>query len=84
MEAKIKADRLDYVRLQGMRQCEITNLESGVIDVERVYEWLDGFVREHNLDVQAICYDPAQYGTLLTQIEKGHPEWARISVRQGH
>lgn len=83
LEAKIKADRLDYVRLQGMGQCEITQLESGVIDVERVYEWLDGFVREHNLDVQAICYDPAQYGTLLTQIEKGHPEWQQISVRQG-
>lgn len=83
LEAKIKADRLDYVRLQGMGQCEITKLESGVIDVERVYEWLDGFVREHNLDVQAICYDPAQYGTLLTQIEKGHPEWQQISVRQG-
>lgn len=83
LEAKIKADRLDYVRLQGMGQCEITKLESGVIDVERVYEWLDSFVREHNLDVQAICYDPAQYGTLLTQIEKGHPEWQQISVRQG-
>ncbi|WP_411378310.1 terminase large subunit [Limosilactobacillus reuteri] len=83
LEAKIKADRLDYVRLQGMGQCEITKLESGVIDVERVYEWLDGFVREHSLDVQAICYDPAQYGTLLTQIEKGHPEWQQISVRQG-
>ncbi len=83
LEAKIKADRLDYVRLQGMGQCEITKLESGVIDVERVYEWLNSFVREHNLDVQAICYDPAQYGTLLTQIEKGHPEWQQISVRQG-
>ena len=83
LEAKIKADRLDYVRLQGMGQCEITKLESGVIDVERVYEWLDSFVREHNLDVQVICYDPAQYGTLLTQIEKGHPEWQQISVRQG-
>lgn len=83
LEAKIKADRLDYVRLQGMGQCEITQLESGVIDVERVYEWLDSFVREHNLDVQAICYDPAQYGTLLTQIEKGHPEWQQISVKQG-
>lgn len=83
LEAKIKADRLDYIRLQDMGQCEITQLDSGVIDVERVYRWLDSFVEEHNLDVQAICYDPAQYGSLLTQIEKGHPEWQQVSVRQG-
>lgn len=83
LEAKIKADRLDYIRLQDMGQCEITQLDSGVIDVERVYQWLDSFVEEHNLDVQAICYDPAQYGSLLTQIEKGHPEWQQASVRQG-
>lgn len=83
LEAKIKADRLDYIRLQDMGQCEITQLDSGVIDVERVYQWLDSFVEEHNLDVQAICYDPAQYGSLLTQIEKGHPEWKQVSVRQG-
>ena len=83
LESKIKQDRLDYVRLQDMGQCEITQLESGVIDVDRVYQWLNDFVEEHNLDVQAICYDPAQYGTLLTQIEKGHPEWQQISVRQG-
>ena len=83
LEAKIKADRLDYIRLQDMGQCEITQLDSGVIDVERVYQWLDSFVEEYNLDVQAICYDPAQYGSLLTQIEKGHPEWQQVSVRQG-
>lgn len=83
LESKIKADRLDYVRLQDMGQCEITKLESGVIDVDRVYEWLNEFVEQHELDVQAICYDPAQYGPLLTQIEKGHPEWQQVSVRQG-
>lgn len=83
LQAKIKADRLDYIELQDKGQCEITKLESGVIDVDRVYQWLNDFVEEHALDVQAICYDPAQYGTLLTQIEKGHPEWQQISVRQG-
>lgn len=83
LDAKIKADRLDYRRLQDMRQCEITNLESGIIDVERVYEWLNDFINRNQLDVQAICFDPAQYGSLLTQIEKGHPEWEQISVRQG-
>ncbi|MCL5457611.1 terminase large subunit [Loigolactobacillus coryniformis] len=83
LDSKIKSDRLDYRRLQQIGQCEITTLESGVIDVERVYQWLDQFVAENELDVQGICFDPAQYGTLLTQIEKGHPEWLQIQVRQG-
>lgn len=83
LDAKIKADRLDYRRLQDLGQCEITELESGIIDVERVYQWLDDFVEENNLDVQGICFDPAQYGSLLTQIEKNHPEWEQISIRQG-
>lgn len=83
LDAKIKSDRMDYRRLQEIGQCKITDLESGVIDVEEVYRWLDTFVGENDLDVQAICFDPAQYGTLLTQIEKGHPEWAQVAVRQG-
>lgn len=83
LDAKIKADRLDYRRLQDLGQCEITELESGIIDVERVYQWLDDFVTQNDLDVQGICFDPAQYGSLLTQIEKNHPEWEQISIRQG-
>lgn len=83
LDAKIKADRLDYRRLQDLGQCEITELESGVIDVERVYQWLDDFITQNDLDVQGICFDPAQYGSLLTQIEKNHPEWEQISIRQG-
>lgn len=83
LDAKIKADRLDYRRLQDLGQCEITELESGIIDVERVYQWLDDFIAQNDLDVQGICFDPAQYGSLLTQIEKNHPEWEQISIRQG-
>lgn len=83
LDAKIKADRLDYRRLQDLGQCEITELESGIIDVERVYQWLDDFITQNDLDVQGICFDPAQYGSLLTQIEKNHPEWEQVSIRQG-
>lgn len=83
LDKKIKSDRLDYRRLEQLGQCEITTLESGVIDTDRVYEWLDSFVYEHNLDVQAVCFDPAQYGTLLALIEKNHPEWQQIQIQQG-
>lgn len=83
LDAKIKSDRIDYRLLEQKGRCEITRLESGVIDVERVYSWLDEFITQNSLDVQGICFDPAQYGSLLTQIEKGHPEWEQIAVRQG-
>lgn len=83
LDAKIKSDRIDYRSLEQKGRCEITRLESGVIDVERVYSWLDDFITQNSLDVQGICFDPAQYGSLLTQIEKGHPEWEQIAVRQG-
>ncbi|WP_238704167.1 terminase large subunit [Companilactobacillus mishanensis] len=83
LDAKIKHDRMDYRRLEELGQCEITQLESGVIDNERVFEWLDNFVESNNLDVQGICYDPYQAGLLLTLIEKNHPEWQMVAIRQG-
>lgn len=83
LQAKIKADRLNYPELERKNECEITTLESGVIDTERVFSWLDDFVEKHHLDVQGICFDPYQYGPLLTLIEKRHPEWQQIEVRQG-
>jgi len=83
LDAKIKKDRMNYRRLQELGQCEITELESGVIDNERVFEWLEQFVEDNDLDVKGICFDPYQYGQLLTLIEKRHPEWEQVQVRQG-
>lgn len=83
IDNKIKTDRLDYLAAQKRGECEITGLESGIIDNDRVYEWLEDFIERNDLDVQAICYDPYQFGPLLTTIEKNHPEWNLVSVRQG-
>lgn len=83
LDSKIKSDRLDYRKLEQLGQCDITQLESGIIDVEAVFDWLEQFVETYSLDVQAICFDPYQYGPLLTLIEKNHPEWPQIQVRQG-
>lgn len=83
LDKKIKSDRLDYRKLEQLGQCNITQLESGIIDVEAVFDWLEQFVETYSLDVQAICFDPYQYGPLLTLIEKNHPEWPQIQVRQG-
>ncbi|KRK40902.1 terminase large subunit [Loigolactobacillus bifermentans] len=83
LDAKIKTDRIDYRAVEKRGEGEITQLESGIIDNDRVYEWLEDFIERNDIDVQAICYDPYQFGPLLTTIEKNHSEWNMVSVRQG-
>lgn len=83
IENKIKTDRLDYRAAEKRGECEITELDSGIIDNERVYEWLEDFIERNDIDVQGICYDPYQFGPLLTMTEKNHPEWPMVAVRQG-
>ncbi|CAM3291779.1 terminase large subunit [Vagococcus fessus] len=83
LEVKEKRDGLDYRYLESIGECDITNLESGVIDYDFVFRWLEDFVISNRLDVQFICYDPYQFGHILTMIEKYHPEWQMFEVRQG-
>jgi len=37
----------------------------------------------NSLDVRGIMYDPYQSGQLVALLEKSHPEWPLVSVRQG-
>lgn len=83
LETKIKRDGVDYRRLEEKGECEITQLESGVIDYDAVYEWLENFVFNHELNIKSIAYDPYQFGHILTMIEKYRPEWPLAEVRQG-
>lgn len=83
IENKIKTDKMDYLAAEKRGECEVTTLESGIIDNDRVYEWLEYFIEHNDIDVQGICYDPYQFGPMLTTIEKNHPEWPMIAVRQG-
>lgn len=80
--AKEKRDGVSYTNLERMGECEITTLESGVIDDERVMEKIEEMVYENDWEVQAVCFDPYQFGSLLTMIEKRHPEWPLVSVSQ--
>ena len=75
-------DGVNYRELEEQGECKITELESGIIDYDEVYEWLDEFVYQNKLEVQAIAFDPYQYGHILTLIEKNHPEWPQAEVRQ--
>lgn len=82
LAAKEKRDGVSYTDLETMGYCEITTLESGVIDDERVLEKMEEMIYENDWEVQAICYDPYQFGSLLAMIEKRHPEWPLIQVSQ--
>lgn len=80
--AKEKRDGVSYTNLERMGECEITTLESGVIDDERVLERIEEMVYTNEWDLQAICFDPYQFSSLIAMIEKRHPEWPLIEVRQ--
>lgn len=82
LTSKEKRDGISYTNLERQGYCEITTLESGVIDDERILEKIEEMVYENDWEMQGICYDPYQFGTLLTMIEKRHPEWPLIHVSQ--
>lgn len=83
ISSKMKTDRINYEEAEKAGECEISRLESGIVDNDRVFQWLESFIKENDLDVQGIMYDPYQFGPLLTMIEKYHSEWETIQVRQG-
>ena len=82
LTSKEKRDGVSYTNLERQGYCEITTLESGVIDDERVLEKIEEMVYQNDWEVNGICFDPYQFGTLLTMIEKRHPEWPLIEVSQ--
>lgn len=83
LEVKEKRDGVNYRYLEQLGECKITTLESGVIDYDEVFQWLESFVLKNDLEVQGVGFDPYQYGHILTLIEKYHPEWPQVEIRQG-
>lgn len=83
LQEKIKTDRIDYEAAEKAGECEIIRLNSGVIDPDTAYFWLENFIKENQLDVQGIMYDVYQFGPLLSKIEQFHPEWPLIQITQG-
>lgn len=80
--AKEKRDGVSYTNLERAGECEITTLESGVIDDERVLEKIEEMVYQNEWELQGIYFDPYQFGSLLTMIEKRHPEWPLVQIPQ--
>ena len=70
LETKSVRDKIDYQMLINKGYVTGSRLSSGFIDFTQVIEYIATMIRENNLNVQAICYDPHM-------MDKFIPEWER-------
>lgn len=81
IERKERRDNISYRKLEKLNECDITTLDSGIIDYSKIVEFITNLIEKYDLDLQAICYDPYNANTLITDLEKnGFP---MIEIRQG-
>lgn len=81
LDSKIKRDGIDYRLMERAGECTITSLESGIIDYDSVYDYIQELIGKYNLTVKAIAYDPYNFDNLLTKFEKDN--YPLFEVRQG-
>ena len=79
--AKGRRERVDYVALARKGECDISQTDSGVIDYDVIYEWLIDFIKLHNLQVDAIAYDPYQMSYLIPRLER---DYQIVTIRQNN
>lgn len=79
---KMKQDNINYKALATAGECDITDLESGVINYQDVFDFIKRMVVENNLKVEAICYDPWSFGYLLGQFE--NEDWPLVETAQNN
>ncbi|MEJ6358705.1 terminase TerL endonuclease subunit [Lactiplantibacillus plantarum] len=84
IEAKEKADGLQYRTLAERGFCQITSQEQGLINIEEVYHWLLEFVEHHQLNVLFFGYDRLgsyQVKSLVNTLEV-NTSWPIVDVAQ--
>ncbi|WP_212881904.1 terminase large subunit [Tetragenococcus halophilus] len=81
LESKEKKDGLNYRKLEQEGECSITQLESGIVDYEQVFEFIQSLIEENELDLQGICYDPFNANSIISMAEKEN--YPMLEVRQG-
>lgn len=79
---KMKADNINYQALADAGECDITDLESGVIDYQNVFDFIKRMVDDNDLKVEAITYDPWSFGYLLGQFE--NEDWPLVETAQNN
>lgn len=83
LKSKIERDFIDYEQLQREGYCTITDLQSGIINSNQVLDYMERYILENNLDVQAICYDPHAIHGFIAEIERRNWRYELIEIRQG-
>lgn len=83
LQGKIERDLIDYRQLANDGYCTITNLSSGIINTEQVLDYIESYIDKHNLDVQAICYDPYSIHGVLAEMERRGWYYDLYEIRQG-
>lgn len=83
LEGKIDRDFIDYRQLAENGYCTITDLQSGIINTNQVLDYIETYVNRHNLDVQAICYDPYSIHGVIAEIERRDWPYELVEIRQG-
>ncbi|MGQ5518785.1 terminase large subunit [Enterococcus gallinarum] len=81
LQDKEKRDGLPYRDLEIVGECSITQLESGIVDYEQVFEFIQDLITLNDLECLGICYDPYNANSLITMAEKAN--YPMLEVRQG-
>lgn len=83
LQAKCERDMIDYNQLSKDGFCTITDLQSGVINSNQVLDYMERYILDNELKVQAICYDPHAIHGFLAEIERRRWGYDLIEIRQG-
>ncbi|MGY3751002.1 terminase large subunit [Vagococcus acidifermentans] len=81
LQDKEKRDGLPYRELEKIGECSITQLESGIVDYDQVFEFIQELIETNDLECLGICYDPYNANSLIARAEKSN--YPMLEVRQG-
>ena len=81
LQDKESRDGLAYRELEKMGECSITQLDSGIVDYDQVFEFIQDLISRNDLECLGICYDPYNANSLISKAEKAN--YPMLEVRQG-
>ncbi|WP_455390335.1 terminase large subunit [Lactiplantibacillus pentosus] len=79
---KMKADNINYKALATAGECDITDLESGVINYQSIFDFIKNMVVENDFKVLGVAYDAWSFGYLLSDFER--EGWPLVETAQNN
>lgn len=83
LDGKVDRDFIDYRQLAESGYCTITDLQSGIINTDQVLNYIEDYIDQYKLDVQALCYDPYSIHGVIAEIERRDWPYDLFEIRQG-